>query len=74
MASDLLYEQIPPPLLQLALMKQPLPQDGPRQRRPLIDLARQQLGWQPTVSLEQGLGPTIDSFRSVLALEEDRGA
>ena len=46
----------------------------PRQRRPLIDLARQQLGWQPTVSLEQGLGPTIDSFRSVLALEEDRGA
>ena len=59
---------------QLPLIEKPLPEDDPRQRRPLIDLARQQLGWQPTVSLEQGLGPTIDSFRSVLALEEDRGA
>ena len=58
----------------LPLIEKPLPEDDPRQRRPLIDRARQQLGWQPTVSLEQGLGPTIDSFRSVLALEEDSGA
>ena len=69
--AELVRQRINP---QLPLIEKPLPEDDPRQRRPLIDLARQQLGWQPTVSLEQGLGPTIDSLRSVLALEEDRGA
>ena len=69
--AELVRQRINP---QLPLIEKSLPEDDPRQRRPLIDLARQQLGWQPTVSLEQGLGPTIDSFRSVLALEEDRGA
>ena len=69
--AELVRQRINP---KLPLIEKPLPEDDPRQRRPLIDLARQQLGWQPTVSLEQGLGPTIDSFRSVLALEEDRGA
>ncbi|MDQ8023127.1 MAG: SDR family oxidoreductase [Moraxellaceae bacterium] len=44
----------------------PLPQDDPRQRRPDIALARQALGWQPTIALEQGLGRTIDYFRKVL--------
>ena len=38
--------------------------------QPQIDLARQQLGWEPTVSLEQGLDPTIESFRSVLGIDE----
>ena len=38
------------------------------QRKPVIDLAREQLKWQPTVSLEQGLDPTIESFRKVLGL------
>ena len=58
----------------LPLIEKSLPADDPRQRQPSIDLASEELGWQPTVSLEHGLGPTIDSFRSVLALEEDRGA
>ena len=58
---------------QLRLVEQPLPDDDPRQRRPLIDLALQQLGWQPTVALEQGLDATIDSFRKVLALEGASG-
>ncbi len=44
----------------------PLPQDDPLQRQPVIDLARRELGWEPKVSLEQGLGPTIDYFRSCL--------
>lgn len=52
----------------LPLIQQPLPEDDPMQRKPLIDLAREQLKWQPTVSLEQGLDSTIDSFRKVLAL------
>ncbi|WP_392349845.1 UDP-glucuronic acid decarboxylase family protein [Parasynechococcus sp.] len=58
---------------QLRLVEQPLPDDDPRQRRPLIDLALQQLGWQPTVALEQGLDATIDSLRKVLALEGASG-
>ena len=51
-------------------MEKPLPEDDPRQRKPAIGLARQQLDWQPTVSLEQGLGPTIESFRKVLRLRD----
>ena len=54
-------------------MEKPLPEDDPQQRQPAIDLARQQLNWQPTVSLEQGLSPTIDSFRNLLELGEGRG-
>ena len=55
------------------LIEKPLPEDDPQQRQPAIDLARQQLGWQPTVSLEQGLVPTIDSFRNLLGLAESCG-
>ena len=46
----------------------PLPQDDPKQRRPDITLAQEQLGWQPTVDLEAGLGETIGYFRQRLAL------
>ena len=66
--AELVRDRIDP---ELPLIEKPLPQDDPKQRRPLIDLARQQLGWQPTVSLEQGLSPTIDSFRKVLEIEGD---
>jgi UDP-glucuronate decarboxylase len=45
----------------------PLPQDDPLQRQPVIDLARRELGWEPKVSLEQGLEPTIAYFRERLA-------
>jgi len=45
----------------------PLPADDPRQRRPDITKARVQLGWQPTIPLEQGLPPTIDYFRRFVA-------
>jgi dTDP-glucose 4,6-dehydratase len=45
----------------------PLPQDDPRQRRPDITQARTRLGWEPKVSLEQGLARTIEYFRALLA-------
>jgi UDP-glucuronate decarboxylase len=45
----------------------PLPADDPTQRQPVIDLARQQLGWEPGISLDQGLPPTVDYFRNLLA-------
>jgi len=44
---------------------QPLPADDPTQRQPDIRLARQKLGWEPTVSLREGLAKTIDWFRSI---------
>lgn len=42
----------------------PLPQDDPQVRKPDITLARAKLKWQPKVSLEAGLGRTIEFFRS----------
>jgi UDP-glucuronate decarboxylase len=45
---------------------QPLPQDDPRQRRPDISLAKDVLGWSPTVDLTAGLSKTIDYFRELL--------
>lgn len=45
----------------------PLPGDDPKQRRPDITLAKKDLGWEPTVSLDKGLDATIDYFRTLLA-------
>jgi len=45
----------------------PLPGDDPKQRRPDITLAKQELGWEPTVPLEEGLDRTIHYFRGLLA-------
>ena len=69
-SAQLVRMQINP---ELQLVENPLPADDPQQRQPAIELARQQLDWQPTVSLEQGLTPTIDSFRNLLELAEGRG-
>jgi len=44
----------------------PLPEDDPKIRRPDITKARQLLGWEPVVPLEEGLKRTIDYFRSVV--------
>jgi UDP-glucuronate decarboxylase len=45
----------------------PLPADDPTQRRPNIELARQKLGWQPTIELEQGLERTIAYFKNFIS-------
>ncbi len=42
----------------------PLPQDDPKQRQPDITRARKLLNWGPQVSLTEGLGQTIEWFRS----------
>jgi UDP-glucuronate decarboxylase len=44
----------------------PLPQDDPAQRKPDIRLARETLGWQPKIPLEEGIEKTIAYFRSVI--------
>ena len=49
------------------IVHKPLPSDDPKQRRPVIDLAREKLGWQPHIQLEEGLQKTIGYFRQLLA-------
>jgi UDP-glucuronate decarboxylase len=51
------------------LIYKPLPPDDPLQRQPDITLARSKLGWEPTITLEQGLEPTIEYFRKLLATQ-----
>jgi len=48
------------------LVFQPLPADDPRQRQPDIRMARDKLGWEPKVGLEDGLRETIGYFRHLL--------
>lgn len=51
----------------VALKFEPLPQDDPRRRQPDITRAKTWLGWQPTISLQEGLTRTIEDFRSRVA-------
>ena len=44
----------------------PLPQDDPTQRKPVIDLAKKELGWEPKIPLEEGLKRTIEYFKKDL--------
>ncbi len=50
------------------LVMKPLPQDDPRQRQPDITRAKNALGWQPQIEIDEGLAKTIDHFRKFLAL------
>lgn len=51
------------------LVFMPLPADDPRRRKPDISKAQQDLGWSPSVSLEDGLKETVAYFRKALANE-----
>jgi dTDP-glucose 4,6-dehydratase len=48
---------------------EPLPQDDPKQRRPDISKAKALLGWEPKISLDDGLERSLDYFREVVAAE-----
>ncbi len=50
-----------------SLTYQPLPQDDPRQRQPDITKARQLLGWEPMVTLDEGLQRTVEYFRPLVS-------
>ena len=66
---ELTIEQIARKIIEMTgskskIIYQPLPTDDPKVRKPDITLARTLLGWEPKIPLEQGLGRTIDYFRT----------
>jgi UDP-glucuronate decarboxylase len=48
------------------LINMPLPEDDPMQRQPDISLAKEKLGWEPKVRLEDGLIKTIEFFEKTI--------
>jgi dTDP-glucose 4,6-dehydratase len=50
------------------IISAPLPVDDPTQRRPDLTLARQLLGWEPSVDLREGLTRTAEYFRNALTV------
>jgi UDP-glucuronate decarboxylase len=48
------------------ILRQSLPADDPKQRKPNISKAKSILDWEPTIPLEEGLVKTIDYFRTVV--------
>ena len=51
---------------QSKIVFKPLPEDDPKQRQPDISLAKNKLGWEPKIKLEDGLNETIKYFRGLL--------
>jgi dTDP-glucose 4,6-dehydratase len=45
------------------IVRRPLPEDDPKVRRPDISRAREVLGWEPTIGLDEGMTRTIAWFR-----------
>ncbi len=48
------------------LVYMPLPSDDPLQRKPVIEMAKRELDWEPTIPLDKGLDKTIEYFRSII--------
>lgn len=48
------------------IIYRPLPSDDPLQRKPVIELAKRHLDWEPHIALEEGLKKTIDYFKRVI--------
>jgi UDP-glucuronate decarboxylase len=53
------------------LVYEPLPSDDPTQRKPVIDKARDILGWEPTIPLREGLVRTIAYFDDLLRADKE---
>ncbi|HEV8598053.1 MAG TPA: UDP-glucuronic acid decarboxylase family protein [Gemmatimonadales bacterium] len=48
------------------IVAEPLPSDDPKVRQPDITIAREALGWEPRVPLQEGLATTIEYFRQIV--------
>ncbi len=53
------------------IVAMPLPSDDPKQRQPDITMAKQELGWEPKIQLEQGLMKTINYFSGLMESEPE---
>ena len=62
--AEIIREKINP---NLEFINKPLPLDDPVQRQPVIDLARNKLGWEPKIELEDGIDKTIRWFKNFLS-------
>lgn len=49
------------------IVNKPLPMDDPTRRRPDITLAKEKLGWEPTIALDEGLKRTVAYFENLLS-------
>ena len=61
--AKLIIQKIDP---KLELLYEPLPQDDPLQRKPVIDMAKSKLNWEPKIGINDGLDKTINYFKRVL--------
>jgi len=52
------------------LVFEPLPQDDPTQRKPDLTTARTELGWEPSITLREGLERSVPYFRAELSLDD----
>lgn len=52
------------------IVYKPLPQDDPTQRKPVIELAKKELGWEPKIQLEEGLTKTISYFQKRMIVKD----
>ena len=64
--AEIIIEMINP---SLDIIFKPLPNDDPLQRQPLIELAKKELKWQPSIELREGLIKTISWFRDELNIK-----
>ncbi len=48
------------------IVYEPLPSDDPTQRKPMIELAKKELDWEPHIQLREGLNKTIQYFAEIL--------
>lgn len=48
------------------LVYEPLPSDDPLQRKPVIDLAKEHIDWEPHIALDEGLKKTIEYFKRII--------
>ncbi len=60
--AELIRKEIKP---DLKIIYKPLPEDDPLQRKPLLETAKKELDWQPTIELEEGLKKTISYFKDL---------
>ena len=62
--AELIIQEINP---KLEICFKSLPQDDPKQRQPVIDIAKNHLGWHPQINIKEGLSLTIQDFRKRLS-------